>query len=133
MTGAPLFASANAQMGLEQNRRDDIEALGYMTAYLLRGNLPWQECAPQSCKTLTANMCTSAGELFRGYPGVFAEILKHACQLSFDDTPIYQLLNALLDNAMTSDNLCSVASDLEESSNHSTKEAVCKSRIVVNL
>jgi len=133
MTGAPLFASANAQMGLEQNRQDDIEALGYMAAYLLRGNLPWQECAPQSWKTLTAKLCTSAGELFRGYPGVFAEILIHACQLSFDDMPNYQMLNALLDNAMTSDDLSSVASDLEESSNHSTKETVCETRIVVSL
>jgi len=32
MTGTPLFASANAHMGLEQSRRDDIQALGYVAA-----------------------------------------------------------------------------------------------------
>jgi len=76
-------------MGLEQSCRDDIEALGYVAAYLLRGNIPWQESAPHLYNMLAMKLCTNAGELCKGYPGVFAEILEHACQLSLDDMPNY--------------------------------------------
>ena len=40
--GTLRFSSLNATKGLEQSRRDDLESLAYMFAYLLQGGkLPW--------------------------------------------------------------------------------------------
>jgi len=105
LTGTPRYASIHNHLGMEQSRRDDMESLGYVLLYLLRGSLPWQGLKAKSKtekyrRILEVKQGTRLSELCAGYPQEFAQYLQHVRRLDFEDKPAYRNLKNLFRGVM---------------------------------
>ena len=102
LTGTARYASINTHIGIEQSRRDDLESLGYVLMYLIRGSLPWQGLKANTKKQkyekiMEKKMSTPIEVLCRGYPGEaeFRSYFEYCRALRFDDKPDYAYLKRL--------------------------------------
>nr|CAB3474037.1 unnamed protein product [Digitaria exilis] len=100
LTGTARYASVNTHLGIEQSRRDDLESLGYVLMYFLRGSLPWQGLKAGTKKQKyekisEKKVATSIEGLCRGYPSEFASYFHYCRSLRFDDKPDYSYLKRL--------------------------------------
>lgn len=80
LTGTTRYSSVNAMKGIEQSRRDDLEALGYILMYFLKSGLPWQGLYVQRRverykKILEKKEKTTTDELCAGFPGILLYII----------------------------------------------------------
>ena len=101
LTGTARYASVNTHLGIEQSRRDDIEGLGYILVYFMRGNLPWQGLKARTVKEKyekikEKKISTSLEVLCQGFPDEFKTFIQYARDLKFEDRPDYSYLKNLL-------------------------------------
>ena len=110
LTGTARYASINALRGIEQSRRDDLESLGYVLLYFLRGSLPWQGLPIKNkedryTKIMEKKRDTSPSELCQGYPKQFEVFVKYTQSLGYEEDPKYNFLRSLFEEVCNDENI----------------------------
>jgi serine/threonine protein kinase len=101
LTGTARYASINALSGYEQGRRDDLESIGYIIMYFVRGSLPWQGLKVNNKedrykKIRDKKRATSSKELCDGFPKELENFVSYTRKLEFMEVPDYNYLRDLL-------------------------------------
>lgn len=113
LTGTARYASLNTHLGCEQSRRDDIESLGYVLVYFIKGHLPWQGLRAVTKKqkydkikekklgTPPEVLCSAKNSEEAHFMHAFVNYLKICRSLKFEDRPDYTHLRCLFKNIFT--------------------------------
>lgn len=105
-TGTARYASISAQQQFTTSRRDDLESLGYMLVYFLKGRLPWQNVAKAGIDGITPKqrkerileikLSTSTMVLCADLPREFELFINYCRDLGFEEQPNYAKLRLFL-------------------------------------
>ena len=98
--GSLRYASINALRLREQSRRDDLESIGYMLIYLIKGKLPWDNIKIDNKRTSYLKFSQykkniSPELLCNNLPEEFLDYIKYVRNLNFEDEPDYNYLKSL--------------------------------------
>ena len=98
LVGTARYVSINTHLGIEQSRRDDIESIGYVLIYFLKGNLPWQglKAGDQKYNRIMEKKLQIPTEvLCYGLPDEIVHYLNYTKNLRFEERPDYDYLRNL--------------------------------------
>jgi len=99
-TGSFRYSSIRNHNGIEQSRRDDLESIGYMLIYFLKGKLPWQGLKGETKSVRSNNISKVKNKiklelLCENLPQEFLLYLKYCRILRFMQKPDYDILRGL--------------------------------------
>ena len=105
LTGTVRFASANALRGGEQSRKDDLESIGYMLIFFMRGKLPWQgvmgnKKIERYLKIYKMKKNVAPEDLCKSLPNQMTEYMKYVKSLEFQQDPDYKYLRNLFSSIL---------------------------------
>ncbi|CAO3649845.1 unnamed protein product [Cunninghamella echinulata] len=105
LSGTARYMSINTHLGREQSRRDDLESLGHVFMYFLRGSLPWQGLKAATNKQKYEKIgekkqSTPIKELSDGFPEEFGVYLQYVRKLGFEESPDYEFLRELFNKVL---------------------------------
>ncbi|KAI8882687.1 kinase-like protein [Backusella circina FSU 941] len=105
LSGTARYMSINTHVGREQSRRDDLESLGHVFMYFLRGSLPWQGLKAATNKQKYERIgekkqTTIIKDLCDGFPEEFGEYLQYTRKLGFEEAPDYDYMKGLFDKVL---------------------------------
>lgn len=102
LVGTVRYTSINSHIGHELSRRDDLESIGYILIYFIKGKLPWQglntKVQSKEDKYDLIYKCklnTSLEQLCQGLPKEFKLYMEHVKSLAFSEKPNYSYLYGL--------------------------------------
>ena len=101
-TGNIRYASVNSLKLKEQSRRDDLESIGYMLIYFMKGALPWMGIKIANKKELYLKMAKFKKEyepeqLCENLPREFVDYVKYVKNLEFEENPDYNYIKSLFE------------------------------------
>ncbi|CAD8171515.1 unnamed protein product [Paramecium pentaurelia] len=103
--GTARYASINTLQWMEQSRRDDLESLGYMLIYLVKGELPWSNVKAVDKddkyeQILQIKMGLSLNQICFNLPKCFIHYFQHVKSLLFQQQPNYSHLRNLFEKQL---------------------------------
>lgn len=111
LTGTARYVSINTHVGIEQGRRDDMESLGYVFLYFIRGSLPWQGLKAKSKqdkydKIRETKITTSIKSLCYCIATEFHSYIAYCRQLKFEDRPNYLVVRRMFKELLFRKGFC---------------------------
>ena len=105
LLGTMRYSSINALNGFEQSRRDNLEAIGYVLVYFLKGRVPWEgipfkKKEDRFKKIYDMKRKISSEELCKDLDEEFKIYLDYTKLLGFTEEPNYNYLRSLFIKVM---------------------------------
>ena len=105
LKGTARYASVNALNGVSQSRRDDLESVGYVLIYFLKGKLPWQGIMIKNKeeryhKIMEIKRDISTMELCQECPEEFTKYMDYIRKLEYEEDPDYNMLKNLFNTVL---------------------------------